>query len=99
MQSAVPLLAPRQHAHNLRRRPSPGPARSRDATLCIYGFSWTTDITVARKFAEHWASPELSSSGVLLQTEVPPAAVLLTREPEDYYDEGEVVVDPYRLGR
>jgi hypothetical protein len=27
------LLAPRQHAHNLRRRPRPGPARCRDATL------------------------------------------------------------------
>jgi hypothetical protein len=74
-------------------------AIARERSRRMYGFSWTTDITVARKFAEHWASPGLSSSGVLLQTEVLPAAVLLTREPEDYYDEGEVVVDPYLLGK
>ena len=65
----------------------------------IYGFSWTTDITIARNFAEWWATPELSSIGVLLQTEVSPAAVLLRRGPEDDYDEGEVVVDSYLLGR
>jgi hypothetical protein len=35
----------------------------------------------------------------VLKTVVPPDAVLLTRQPEDYYDEGEVVVDPFRLGR
>jgi hypothetical protein len=28
-----------------------------------------------------------------------PEAVLLIRQPEDYYDEGEVVVDPFRLDR
>ena len=28
-----------------------------------------------------------------------PAAVLLVRPPEDYYDEGEVVIDPRHLGR
>jgi hypothetical protein len=26
-------------------------------------------------------------------------AVLLIREPQDFYDEGEVVLDPYRLGK
>jgi hypothetical protein len=26
-------------------------------------------------------------------------AILLVREPEDYFEEGEVVVDPYRLGK
>jgi hypothetical protein len=25
--------------------------------------------------------------------------MLLIRQPEDYYDEGEVVVDPFRLGK
>ena len=50
---------------------------------------------------DHLDSPrvKLSRSGVLLQTEAPPAAVLLKREPEVYFDEGEVVVDPYLLGR
>jgi hypothetical protein len=29
----------------------------------------------------------------------PPEAILLIRQPQDYYDEGEVVVDPFRLGQ
>jgi hypothetical protein len=68
--------------------------------LRIYGFSWTTDIAMARTFAEHWSQDGLSAEfqGVVLQTEAPPEAVLLIRQPEDYYDEGEVVVDPFRLG-
>jgi hypothetical protein len=37
--------------------------------------------------------------GVILQTLAPPEAILLIRKPEDYYDEGEVVVDPFRLGK
>src|SRR5262249_13313425 len=87
----------------------------------IYGFSWTTDVAVARKFAEHWtqAAANLAASsvytgptdaddqGVVLQTTVPCEAVFLIRKPGDfyieepgeYYDEGEVVVDPFRLGR
>jgi hypothetical protein len=63
----------------------------------IYGFSWTVDVTVARGFAQHWG--QAGSRGVLLETQAPPDALLLMREPENYYDEGEVVVDPYRLGR
>jgi hypothetical protein len=36
---------------------------------------------------------------VLLRTVAPAEAILLIREPSpDYYDEGEVVVDPFRLG-
>ena len=64
-----------------------------------YGFSWTTDIAVARRFAEHWEKPELNSKGVLLRATVPAKAVLLVRQPEDYFDEGEVVIDPYQLGK
>jgi hypothetical protein len=70
---------------------------------CRYGFSWTTDAAVARKFAEHWARPELVAytgktvEGVVLQTLAPREAILLIRRPEDYYDEGEVVVDPFQL--
>jgi hypothetical protein len=71
----------------------------------LYGFSWTTDAAVARTFAEHWARPIRppysgpAPAGVILRTVAPPEAVLLMRQPEDYYDEGEVVVDPFRLGK
>ena len=65
----------------------------------IYGFSWTTDAAVALKFAVHWAHPEFKTEDVLLETLAPPEAILLIRKPEDYYDEGEVVVDPFRLGK
>jgi hypothetical protein len=37
--------------------------------------------------------------GVILQTLAPPEAILLIRPPEDYYDEEEVIVDPFRLGK
>ena len=36
---------------------------------------------------------------VVLRTEAPADAVLLIRQPEDFYDESEVVVDPFRLGK
>ena len=32
-----------------------------------------------------------------METIAPADAILLVREDEDYYDEGEVVVDPYLL--
>lgn len=60
-----------------------------------YGFSWTTDHTIARTFAERWRDP----NGVVFETLAPPDAILLIRKPEDHYDEGEVVVDPFRLKR
>jgi hypothetical protein len=68
-----------------------------------YGFSWTKDRDVARRFGAHWrdsakASGDVDSTGVVLQTTAPPEAILLVRDPSpDYYDEGEVVVDPFRL--
>ena len=70
-----------------------------------YGFSWTTDLAWARKFAANWAQPVPALTGmtgpayggVVLQTEAPPEAILLVRPPEGYYDEGEVVVDPFAL--
>jgi hypothetical protein len=71
----------------------------------IYGFSWTIDMAVARSFAEHWSQPMPANvedgafRGVVLKTLAPPEAVLLIRQPEEYYDEGEVVVDPFRLGK
>jgi hypothetical protein len=75
----------------------------------IYGFSWSTDIAKARPFAEHWART-FGTSAVVLRTAVAlPEAVLLVRQPgtfsittdgeEHPFDEDEVVVDPFRLGR
>ena len=61
----------------------------------LYGFSWTNSLEIARNFAGHWAAAE---GGVILETVAPANAVLLVRKPENYYDEGEVVVDPFRLG-
>ena len=54
----------------------------------LYGFSWTTDREIARNFAQH------SLAGVVMETSASKEAVLLVRSPENYYDEGEVVVDP-----
>jgi hypothetical protein len=72
-----------------------------------YNFSWTTDPALARTFAENWARPkpagytghDWGGGGVVLQTVAPAEAILLVRERSDYYDENEVVVDPYKLGK
>jgi hypothetical protein len=81
--------------------------RSCERRRRLYCFSWTTDIDVARKFAE----PRFASEGVILQALAPPEAILLVRRPEEYqqmtakgtwepaFNEGEVVVDPFRLGK
>jgi hypothetical protein len=62
-----------------------------------YGFSWTSRLDIARSFGEHWK--QISPGGVILRTVAPSEAILLVRENVDYYDEGEVVVDPFALGR
>jgi hypothetical protein len=63
----------------------------------IYGFSWTTRLEIAR---DKFADMRRTSLGgaVVLRTIAPPSAILLVREDKEYYDEGEVVVDPYKLG-
>jgi hypothetical protein len=102
---ALRVLMPRDYsglALTLYRGTHAGERRRR-----LYSFSWTTDVATARSFAEHWsrAADQLQAKrifaqrGIVLKTMVTPDAVLLTRQPEDYYDEGEVVVDPFRLGR
>ena len=63
----------------------------------IYGFSWSTDLVTARKFTERWVQGE--TGAIVLQATVSADAILLVRNPEDYYDEGEVVVDPFRIGK
>lgn len=71
----------------------------RERSRRLYGFSWTTDANIARRFAQNWADPDTGSYGVVLRTKAEPAAILIAREAEDHFDEGEVVVDPYRLGK
>ena len=81
----------------------------------LYGFSWTTDRTIAQSFADTHSETARSLAeelpkegpfaystdleGLLLETFAPPEAILLMRETDDHYDESEVVVDPFRLGR
>lgn len=62
-----------------------------------YGFAWSTRLEVAIKFAEQRREP---LGSVVLTTIVTPDAILLDRERDakGYYDEGEIVVDPFRLG-
>ena len=66
---------------------------------------------MARGVAEHWAGighPDEAKAkdlahqwggGVVLETLAPADAILLVRDDEEYYDEGEVVVDPFKLVR
>lgn len=61
----------------------------------LYGFSWTTDRIEARRFAQKTPL----DGGVVLETFAKPDAILLVRRREYYYDESEVVVDPFRLDR
>jgi len=80
----------------------------RERTRRIYLFSWTRDRDVARRFANRWqvAAENLAEQGlagaddfgIILQTTAPPDAIFLVRDPVGYYDEGEVVVDPFHLG-
>jgi hypothetical protein len=71
-------------------------AGARERRRGIYGFSWSTDPAVARKFAEHRA--QHPPGGVVLKTLAPPEAIFLIRERDgDDYDESEVVLDPFSL--
>lgn len=82
----------------------------------LYGFSWTSQIDIARTFAKRWADEKRelktrfpapssdvrlaayqSSGAVILETIAPAKAILLVREDEGFYDEREVVLDPFQL--
>lgn len=69
-------------------------ASARERRSRLYGFSWSQDVNIAESFAE----AKRSIGAVVMETLATPEAVLLIREPEGFYDEGEVIVDPYRLG-
>jgi hypothetical protein len=70
-------------------------ASSREHTRRLFGFSWSSRLDVARAFAQHWRLGE--HGGVVLETLAPAEAILLVREEEGHYDEGEVVIDPFKL--
>jgi hypothetical protein len=61
-----------------------------------YQFCWSTKLDVARKFAERRRST--GEGAVVLRTVASARAVLLIRPAEGWYDEGEVVIDPFALG-
>ncbi|MYZ47322.1 hypothetical protein [Propylenella binzhouense] len=94
MAAALRMLLPSNH--------SGGPihifrgTRAQERRRRLYGFSWSSRIDVARGFAEHWA--ELAGGAVVLEALAHSSAILLVREEEGYYDEGEIVIDPFRLG-
>ena len=109
------MLADAVSGHDLERSVCSGPpltlyrgAEADERRRRIYGFSWSTDIAKARLFAEHWERA-FGTSAVVLRTVALPEAVLLVRQPgtfsittdgEEYrFDEDEVVVDPFQLGR
>jgi hypothetical protein len=72
------------------------------ATARSFAENWTRSAQNLKDMgAEHWTRFALKKDdwGIVLKTLAPPEAVLLIRKPEDYHDEGEVVVDPYRLGK
>jgi hypothetical protein len=74
-------------------------ACARERRNHTYGFSWTKNIEIARNFAENWVDPDFGIEGILLKTCAPQEAILLMRQRWDdgYYDEDEVVVDPFQL--
>jgi len=72
--------------------------RRREHRWRRYSFSWSTDITIAGAFAHKRYETGLDCA--LLSTVAPPSAILLKLESSPgYYDEGEVIVDPFALGK
>jgi hypothetical protein len=80
-------------------------AVARERRHRTYGFAWTTDIDEARNFARGKVAPALgrfpATSSVVLRTLAAPNAILYIRARSEgqFYDEHEVIVDPFRLGR
>ena len=93
--AALRVLMPKNH-NGVALRIFRG-ANSLELRRRTWGFSWTTDVDVARNFASRHRVAD--DHGIVLETVAPAEAVLWFREPEDYYDEREIVVDPYRLGK
>jgi hypothetical protein len=62
------------------------------------GVSWTSDIDVARGFADNETSRSWEDGTVLLKAIAPPEAIICDMKPYgDYYGEDEYLIDPARL--
>lgn len=61
----------------------------------LYGFSWTTELNIARQFANRWKKSV--GGGVVLETLAPPQAIFNVRADPLHFDESEIIVDPYVL--
>ncbi len=71
----------------------------RERLLRRYSFSWTTDIDQARRFAGQFAGAAPAQEGIVLATLAPAEAILFVRERDGWFDEGEVILDPFKLNR
>lgn len=111
MADALRVLAPRNYSGpplRLYRGTRRAERRRR-----LYGFSWTTRKDVAQSFADaHDERVRLAATlgvgierpsdheGIVLETTATQDMIFTMREAEvGYYDEGEVIVDPFRLDR
>jgi hypothetical protein len=62
----------------------------------IFGFSWTTDLEIAKNFA---TSNKLLGQGVVLETMAPPGSIFRVFDNDGFFDENEVLVDPFKLAK
>ncbi len=89
MAKALRILMPRNYEGENPLRLYRG-ASAKEYEERNYGFSWSTHRNIAWNFA---AQRQKAVPAVVLKTLAPAKAILL----KGYYDEGEVVVDPFRL--
>jgi len=94
MASALKVLLPTSNATKPMRLYRGTTAQERRR---LYGFSWTQEPDIARNFAKRFAGFCDAGGAVVLETIAPAKAIMLIRKKERYYDEGEVIVDPYNL--
>jgi hypothetical protein len=71
-------------------------ADARERKRRAYGFSWTRDYAIARGFAEYL--PTIGWETVVLRTVASPDAILHARDDDGFFDEREIIVDPFKLG-
>ena len=93
MASALKVLLPTSNATKPMRLYRGTTAQERRR---LYGFSWTQEPDIARNFAKRFGFCD-AGGAVVLETIAPAKAIMLIRKKERYYDEGEVIVDPYNL--
>lgn len=102
---ALPILLPKSTGPKRELKVFRG-TQLREHCLSKFGFSWTTDFEIARRFAKsrYYSGKDRTTKddGVILSVLAPIEAILLVRDdPEHrldgYYDEAEVIIDPFKL--